>query len=49
MFLSPNPELELNSFDFDLMYGSPILSIISSGIPGPSSFISNFYYFIITL
>ena len=27
-------------FDLDLIYGSPNISLISSGKPGPSSFIS---------
>ena len=36
---NPVPELELTCIDLDFIYGSPIISIISSGNPGPSSFI----------
>ena len=51
----PRPEFKLNSFDFDLIYGSPIILIMSSGIPGPSSLIlisinsSSLFKFIFTL
>ena len=34
---NPVPVLEETSFDLDLMYGSPRISFISSGNPGPSS------------
>ena len=36
---SPVPELELTWLDLDFIYGSPIISFISSGNPGPSSLI----------
>ncbi len=38
----PVPALDKTDFDFDLIYGSPIISIISSGKPGPSSCIDIF-------
>ena len=38
---SPVPELDITSFDLDFIYGSPKISFISSGNPGPSSLIDN--------
>ena len=34
----PKPEFEFNSNELDFIYGSPNLSTISLGNPGPSSF-----------
>ena len=35
----PKPDLFLNFFDFEAIYGSPIILNMSSGNPGPSSVI----------
>ena len=36
---NPKPPFEFKSFDFDVIYGCPIILKTSSGKPGPSSII----------